>query len=455
MSRWSENNVGYKDGGGGFIPLAGSAHIKIGYCTGLAVGKYKTIVQESDVDELGIGPLVDACLDTIQTRGGSIIALAAAASVAGVASDITHTGTGLATTANTGTSNGEYEVVLEIMKSGALNEAQYRLSRDGGDSWDTTKTVPVGGAVNTGTGIILAFTAAVDPTKSFILGDRYEFKTTPPQMSNADFLAAMDIVTSKPFSYEFIHVVGPTDSALWAVCGSEADLLEAEMIPIFFLCETRNIDTDETVDEYVQALIAERGVFTNRRVGVVAGRLEVADLLGQQRDANMGAIVAGIISKSQPQESAGKVKSFNITQALAIKPDGFNMANARALHEASFIVPRIYNQYPGIYVEEAILMSQPGSDYDAIKSRRVADRAAVAAYKAGMFFMKSEMYSDEMDNLKANMEKPLGDMVTNGNILGYDLKLISAASEEIKWDLAVTEVETMRVINTTVRLVRG
>lgn len=455
MSRWSENVVSYKDGGGGFIPLAGSAHIKIGYCTGLVVGGYKTIVQESDVDELGSGPLVDACLDTIQTRGGTIIALAAAASVAGTATVITRTGTGLATTANTGTPNGDYEVVVEIVKGGALNEAQYRLSRDGGDSWDITKTVPVGGAVDTGTGITTTFTAAVAPAESFVLGDKFKFKTTPPQMSNADFLAAMDVVTSKPFSYEFIHVVGPTGSALWAVCGSEADLLEAEMVPIFFLCETRNIGATETVDAYVQALITERGVFTHRRVGVVAGRLEVADLLGRQRDTNMGAVVAGIISKSQPQESAGKVKSFNITQALAIKPDGFNMAHARMLHEASFIVPRVYNQYPGIYVEEAILMSLPGSDFDAIKSRRVADRAAVAAYKAGMFFMKSEMYVDEMDNLKANMEKPLGDMVTNGNILGYDLKLISAASEEIKWDLAVIEVETMRVINTTVRLKRG
>ncbi|GAB6170783.1 hypothetical protein JCM15765_02610 [Paradesulfitobacterium aromaticivorans] len=455
MTLWSENNVNYQDGGTGFIPLAGSAHIKIGYCTGLAAGSYKTITKERDLDELGSGPLVDACLDTLQTKGGIIIALAVAASVAGTSTDVVHAGTGLATFTKTGNPNGEYQVVMEVLLGGALNTAQYRLSLDGGDSWGVAKTIPLDGVVATDTGITLTFTNAVDPAQSFVAGDRYSFETTPPQMSNQDFLDAMGVVKSNPFSYEFIHVVGPSSSALWAVCGTEADTLAADMLPIYFMCETRNIGDAETIDTYVQALITEKGTFAHTRVGVVAGRLEVADLKGRLRDANMGAIVTGIISKSEPQESAGKVQSFRMTQAMSIKPDGFNMAHAKMLHDAGFTVPRIYNQYPGIYVEEANLMAPPGSDFQAVKSRRVVDRAAVAAYQAGMFYLKSEMFADELDNLKANMERPLEDMVKRRNIAGFNLQLVSSASEQIDWDLAVTEVETMRVLTTTIHLQRG
>ncbi len=452
---WSENNVIYQDGGTGYIPLAGSAHIKLGYCTGMQAGKFKTITRESDVDELGSGPLADACLDTLQTGGGDIIALVAAASVAGTISDITLTGTGQATFVSSGTPNGEYEVVLEILTGGALNEAQYRQSLDGGDSWSVAKTVPVDGAVNTGTGVTVTFTAAVDPATSFVKGDKYAFKTTPPQMSNQDFLDAMDVVKANPFSYEFIHVVGPSAAALWAVCGTEADGLATDMLPGFFVCETRNQNSTETIDEYVQALITEKGLFAHTRVCVVAGRLEMADMAGRVREANMAAIVTGIIGKSEPQESAGKVQRFRITQALEVRPTGFNMAHSKMLNDAGFTVPRVYNQYPGIYVEEANIMAPPGSDFQAVKSRRVVDRAAVAAYQAGMFYMKSEMYSDEIDNLKANMERPLEEMVRKRNIKGFNLVLASTGSAELDWDLSVTEVETMRVLTTTIRLKRG
>lgn len=457
MPVWSKAEVEYLDKGTVTVNDVAGTHIKIGYCTGLAPGQFVTLTDEDSVyEKLGAGPLAEACLDTIQVQGGTVIAIAAAASVAGTSTDITHVGTGQATFVKGGTPNGEYDVVLEITQGGALNAAQYKVSLDGGDSWSQIKTVPVDGIVDTGTGITITFSEAVDPATSFVAGDTYSFKTTAPSMSNQDFLDAMDVVKNNNFVYEFIHVVGETAPALWAVCATEADALEAQAIPTFFVCETRNIDDTEDPDTYVQALISEKGSFAHERMCVVAARLELADLRGRQQDKNAGGIVAGIIGKSKIEESAGKVRKYNLAPpALAIKPDGLNEGHLKQLNDAGFTVCRTYNQYPGIYIEEANLMSPPGSDYMYVKDRKLADTAGRLAYQAGMFYMKSEMFEDELDNLKANMEVPLDQMVKKRHMRGYELNLVTAANDEIVFDLEVQEVGSIRKFKTRIRLERG
>lgn len=457
MPVWSKAEVEYLDNGTVTVKDVTGTQIKIGYCTGLAPGQFVTLLDDESVKEkLGVGPLAEACLDTVQVQGGTIIAIAAAASVAGTSTALTHTGTGQATFVKNGDPNGEYDVILEITLGGALNQAQYKVSLDGGDSWSQVKTVPVDGIVDTGTGITITFTAAVDPPTSFVAGDTYTFKTTAPSMSNQDFLDAMDVVKNNNFVYEFIHVAGVAAAALWAVCGTEADTLETEAIPTFFICETRNIGDAETVDAYVQALITEKGQFAHDRVCVVAGRLELADLRGRQQDKNAGGITAGIIGKSKIEESAGKVRKYNLAPpALAIKPDGINEGHLKQLNEAGFTICRTYNQYSGIYIEEANLMSIAGSDYIYVKDRRLADTAGRLAYQAGMFYMKSEMFEDELDNLKANMEVPLDQMVRDKHMKDYELTLVTAANDEIVFDLALYEVGSIRKFKTRISLERG
>lgn len=457
MPVWSKAEVEYLDNGTVTVKDVTGTQIKIGYCTGLAPGQFVTLLDEDSVKEkLGVGPLAEACLDTVQVQGGTIIAIAAAASVAGTSTALAHTGTGQATFVKNGNPNGEYDIILEITLGGTLNQAQYKVSLDGGDSWSQIKTVPVDGIVDTGTGITITFTAAVNPPTSFVAGDTYTLKTTAPSMSNQDFLDAMDVVKNNNFVYEFIHVAGATAAALWAVCGTEADTLEAEAIPTFFVCETRNIGAAETVDTYVQALITEKGQFAHDRVCVVAGRLELADLRGRQQDKNAGGITAGIIGKSRIEESAGKVRKYNLAPpALAIKPDGINEGHLKQLNEAGFTICRTYNQYPGIYIEEANLMSIPGSDYMYVKDRRLADTAGRLAYQAGMFYMKSEMFEDELDNLKANMEVPLDQMVRDKHMKDYELELVTAANDEIVFDLALYEVGSIRKFKTRISLERG
>ena len=422
-------DVEIQDGGLGLTSETPSGtHVKIGGCTGAQVGSYHFITKPDDVAEkLGSGPLAKACLDSMQMGSKTIIAVVAAASMAGTVGNITHSGTGSATYVTSGTPNNEYDVVIEVLSDGTLNEAQYRLSIDGGDNWLPKKTVPLDGAIEvSGTGVTVTFTAGVPAAGSFVTGDKYSLKTTAPAMSNADFLAALSVVKNNNFSYEFIHVVGESAASLWAVCATEADALEASHVPTFFVLEARNIDTAETVDTYVQALVTEAGSFAKHpRISIVAARSENADLNGLLVESNGAGLYTGILGKSKEHESPGKVMSYRLTPAMNIKPDGLTLEHIAMLDAAGYVTFRRYVDMSGIYVTNGRMMAPLGSDYEYVETRRIADKASRRVRLAALVYLQSEADADGLANLKSHMEAPLDEMMSpdNKQLGGYLLTI--------------------------------
>jgi hypothetical protein len=452
-------DVTIQDGGLGLTGYSATGvHVKIGSCTAADPGQFFYLNKPVQVKEkLGAGPLANACLDSLPVQ--SIIAVVAAASVAGSIGDIDHVGTGTATFAATGSPNNEYEIVIEIVKGGGLNEAQYVLSIDGGDNWLPPKTVPVNGAIIiTGTGVTITFTAGEPAASSFVENDTYSFSTTAPAMSNADFLAALEIVKDQKFNYEFIHVVGESSAALWAVCATEADTLEQEHVPTFFVLEARNIAPGETVDQYVQALITERASLASTRVAVVAGRLDVTSLDGLIRDTNGGGVYNGILSRSRVHESPGKVMSYRVSNAVGLKPKGLNDGHIKALDEVGYVTFRTYVGMPGIYVTNGRMMAPPGSDYEFVETRRVADKATRLTRQAALFYVQSEGDEDGIANLQGHMEAPLDGMKAPGvkEIMDYELIIDPEqdiiTSKTLDVDLAIFPIPIMRWINIKLRM---
>lgn len=302
----SSVNVNRKDGGLGLTASVGQGtHIKIGVCTTGQANRLIALADPDDVAEkLGFGPLARACYDSMQLGARSIIAVPASASQAGSTTAVTRTGTGTATYALSGSPNDDYEVILRIVKGGTVNEAQYEVSVDGGDNFSPKKTIPTNGAVPIGdTGMTITFTPnATDPETSFVEGDEYRWKAKAPQMTQADFLAAMEAVKANiRVQFEFIHVVGASSVPLWAAGAAEATMIESQYKkPIFFIFEARGPAEDETTDEWVSALITERGSFASPDVCVVAGRLEISGLDKTVRDTNGAGVFSGIRVQRHP-----------------------------------------------------------------------------------------------------------------------------------------------------------
>ncbi len=435
-----------------------STHVKIGYCTGAVAGNSFVITKSDQVAEfLGKGPLADACLDSLQMGSQKIIAVAAAASVAGEISEVTHVGTGSATFATSGSPNNDYDIIIQIVKGGALNVAQYQESLDGGDTWSGVKTVPLNGAVAvTGTGVTITFTAGNPAEGSFVAGDTYSFSTSAPAMSNQDFLDAMAVVRNNNWGYEFIHVVGESSASLWAVCAAEADALEADHVPIFFVCEARNINAAETVNAYVQSLVTEAAAFVNKRVKVVAARAEIKGLNSLTRDANLAGLYCGILSKAKVHESPGKVMSFPLTPVVALKPDGITYDQIASLDAARFVTARQYVDMPGFYITNGRTMAADGSDYQYIETLRIANKAAREVRKAMLYYAQSEGDKDGLENLKAAGEAPLDLMMSNKEIAGYKLTIdpnqdiLTTSTVEV--ELAIVPVPIMRWITIKQRM---
>ncbi|WP_435924815.1 DUF2586 domain-containing protein [Paenibacillus sp. DYY-L-2] len=448
-----------QDGGlGASHDAAGGVHLKIGVCS---LGTPNQIYRVSDPSKIastfGTGELVRALLDSMQLGARDIIVIPAAASVAGTVGAVTKTGTGGRVLNVTGTPNNRHDVIVKIVKSGAANAAQYQLSLDG-STFGPVRTIPSNGTIALpDTGLTLNFTSPTPPTTdNFVEGDEYRFETTAPQMSNADFLAAMNVVKNNSLNYEYIHVVGESDSSLWAMCASDAVALEENHKPIHFICEAQRPDEGETVDQWVQALITARQSFVSDRVSVVAPIVQVAALDGSVRWTNLAGVYAGILARARVSESPGKVMSFPLTNVTALM-EGMDNSHIKALDDAGYITARTFEGLSGFYITNGRMMANAGSDFEFVEVRRTVDKAARLVRQASVRFVQSEADEDGLDNLIANLAAPLsGQMMSAGapEISDFTLSIPEGqdifSTRSLDIDLAVVPIPIMKWI--TVRL---
>lgn len=88
-------------------------------------------------------------------------------------SEIEHQGSSQASYNMSGIHRGNNSIVLEIVTSGAFGVAEYRLSKDGGESFGEVQTVPADGQVAIGDGTTLTFGGEGD----LVAGDSYSWQT--------------------------------------------------------------------------------------------------------------------------------------------------------------------------------------------------------------------------------------------------------------------------------------
>ncbi|WP_427340607.1 DUF2586 domain-containing protein [Caloranaerobacter sp. DY30410] len=418
------------DGGLGIVSgNSDGIHVKIGVST--AEKNKLTVVNASmKADEikqkLGNSPLADAVMDSFQMGATTIYCIPTEGTITGSIGNVTHTGTGEATYNLTGSPNNNYEVVLEILTDGALNEATYRYSIDGGDNFTGEKTMPADGVVNIeGTGITINFTEAATPENSFKAGDTYTFKTTAPKMSNQEVLDAIAVLKDATFEFEFIHVVGESDAAMWAALATEADTLFSTYFkPIFILCEARQKADNETIEEYVQSLITARQSVSNYRIQVVAARAEIAALDGKIRDTNGAGDVAGLYSKSKVSQSIGEVAEFPLNNVQKLLPEGIE-PYISTLDEAGFVTFRKYIGLEGFYVTNARMFAPDGSDYQYAEILRVANKAVREMRKQALFNIQMQLDPTDTEGslklLKEFIQIPLERMADDEEIVSGEV----------------------------------
>lgn len=444
------------DGGLGILSSAGSGvHLKIGVSSIESKNQIIVVTAQDDIKaKLGSGPLTDAVMDSVQAGSQQIYCVSTTGNTTGTKTELKRTGTGTATFTLNGNPNNNYDVIIQIINGGALNEATYIYSVNGGETFTQEKTVPLDGIVTLdGTGLSIKFTAASSPEESFKAKDIFSFQTTAPKMTNAEVLTAIDVVMKSTYIYEFVHIVGQSDETLWAALASEAELMFINMfIPIYFVLEARDIQSNETLDQYVSSLVVARQKINSYRIQVVVTRAMISSIDKTTREINTAGIVAGTYAKASVAQSIGEVDSFPLGGILKLIPEGIESYNT-VLDEAGFTTLRQYIGYEGFFVTNARMFAPTGSDYQYTETLRTMNKACRQVRQQALRFEQSQADTEGIDNLKEHLQIPLDEMCSpnvkelqQGEIVIPDGQNILSTST-LKIKISMIPMPIMRNIN--------
>ncbi|MHB9292683.1 hypothetical protein Holit_01785 [Hollandina sp. SP2] len=228
----------------GAMGIAGSSATGIFAAVGVSAIPSKgilTLVDAGDVDEkIGDGPLRDLIVSALSIARTTVYAIALEGSVAGSLSPVLPAlaNAGSGTLAVSGSPRNEYDVSVEIISPGGLNDAAFRVTIDGAAG--KVITVPDNGQyVIPNTGITLTFSAE---DTVFASGDIFTFSSTAPQATNTEVLAAVDTILDAKLPIEWIAVAGISSAPLWAALAAKAESAEAVYQYLFFIRLVRKPD---------------------------------------------------------------------------------------------------------------------------------------------------------------------------------------------------------------------
>lgn len=398
-------NINVIDGGLGNNTTKGDGiHIKIG-ASNIEATEPITIKSSMDLDKIneliGLTPLRDAVLDSIENGSKIIYCIPVKPSTDGSIGTIISTKTGTGDIKFTGKPNNEYDITVKIISQGAANEAIFKYSIDGEYSFSDEITVPSSKQyVIPGSGITINFTEDTEnASESFAIDDIYKVTTKEPQMTNADVLAVVEKLKYLNITYEYVHIVGESSVALWAALAQETEkYLKTYYKPLFFVLEARNIQENEDLKVYVDSLIADRKTIKCNYLQVITARSKYLKLDGTTKDINNAAIVSGLYAKAKVQQSIGEVRSFSISESKMLKllPEGIE-EYIKDLDDAGFLTFRRYEGLSGYYVSNANMLSDENSDYKYAERVRVSNKMVKAVRKEALLNLQSQVDMEDPD----------------------------------------------------------
>jgi hypothetical protein len=194
-----------------------------------------TFVDPADVEKnIGDGPLRDVIVSALSIAKTTVYAYALEGTDPGTKSAVTSgtANTGNGTVTVSGNLRNEYDVLVEILSDGGLNEATFRVTIDGLVGKIITVPDNKGEYIIPHTGLTITFAPGNDGFKE---GDTFSFSTTAPAATNGEVLAAIDQIFDAKLDIEWITITGISDAPLWAALAVKADGAEAAFQYLFFV----------------------------------------------------------------------------------------------------------------------------------------------------------------------------------------------------------------------------
>lgn len=508
MSFWSSVTTTLVDGASGLNPSSDPDALVVGPCSSGVVGQVYYVGSSTEVEgTFGQGKLVERLKDLLSVASSevSLVVVRSESDQSGGTGSIFFEGSGTAVMTVSGTPLADADIVLEVLTTGALNEATAQLSYDGGDTFESAFTIPEDGIIETDCGVTLTLSGSGDV---FVKGDTYSVAIEGASSSLSAILEAVD-AGLESYTPDFVYVAQETDVVYWSSFGSQADSLFDEHKPTWFLTEPRGIlkdltqtatttadsttvtveDSDklivgalvegdgiaddtvissitdsttivlnqaatatgtdvtltfsESIDNYVNELVAIRDDFSHKFVCVCASWAEIITDHGTVENRNVSGILAGTVTNARVNQSIGEVRTFSFSNLTL--PNGWTNAYAKVLDNAGYTVLRRYAGLSDLYFSNGRMMADDTSDYQKIEIVRPTFKAAriirktalkyvqIIATSAGIEMAKSSIesalesgminaYPSELDSVDINIPSDQ-DIVNNGLVIEYTLTL--------------------------------
>lgn len=371
-------------------------------------------------EKLGKSPLADACIDSIDGGAALIYCLPVKAATPGSFSEVEVDGESNATVSVSGEPTNAFTVVIRIEGTGAVNEATFAISEDGGTTWGDEMTIPLSGEYELpNTGVKLKF--ASEGSAKFVEGDTFTFTATAPAASNEDIIAAAKKLLNYSAAYELTHIKGETTPALWASLETLAMQWEKESgRPIFFVVEQRNAKAEESVENYVEAIQGQAKGVKGRHVAVVRTWMRYICLDGREKDVNFAGMFCGWLARSSESASTAMTSTFSLPDEKVVKllPEGIE-DYMEILEADRYVELRTYNGLEGYYVASANTTAPESSDFSKVEDIRVAYRLARETYKRSLLHLNEDFDQSDPEtaliqvqaDLNVPMDEAKGDKI--------------------------------------------
>ncbi len=427
MSKGYVNNK-ILDGALGAMPSPATGVFgAVGVCAKPTDGIIILTDAEAANEKLVAGPLRDLVVQALSMAATTVYAVGIEGSVKGTLSQVKTEAKGSGTMTVEGSPRNDYEVKVEILSSGALNEAVAVIDIDGVKS--KKFTIPESGKyVIENAGLTLTF--ACTSEQSFSQGDVFSFSTTAPTASNAEVLAAVDTLLDSKYAYEWISVAGVSDATLWAALDTKATEAMNQYRYIHFKCQARYLDEGETVDQWVAALTGdERGMTVGGRIQVSAGWVISSDPFGEVDRRGALAFSSGMSATKDVQEPVDHVGSSALSGIVAILPEGINDGHINALDNAGYLTLCQYIGRTGVYITHGRMFAESTSDYQLEERRRVMDLACTNVRTAQLNYINATVTigadgsAEGLDMFRAITEQVLNAMKSAGQISGFEVEI--------------------------------
>jgi hypothetical protein len=373
------------------------------FLTGGVTGTINSLFTETDptqaLTDLGYGPLTEALVHDLLVAGGSCGAMPLNTSISSITSVVSHTGSGLATVAVSGTPLDFYNVVVAITTAGALGAAQFQYSLDNGLTYSQLYAAPSGGTfVIPDTGLTLTLSVSGG---NFVKGDLYAFQTAPAGSNITDVTNGINALLALPTAWSWVHVVGPAQtSAAAAALAAAVEVLMEGAASTNFKYGFCVVECPTDTDANIEAAFGSTG--TLYRTMVCAGtETIISSLLGDEPIRPSGISVTARMALTPPSEDPGRVARGSLPGVVAIQRD----ENATpALDALSFTTLRTIPGQSGFFITSGHMFVPQSSDFWLSQNRRVMDIACTTAYAALLQFLNSTLAVNKTNGTISNAQ---------------------------------------------------